>query len=59
MTYSDKTGYLVGELDFTTYFIPGQPTPYEFPQHVVDGLGDSTRIDNLFGARTTPVNNNN
>lgn len=55
IAYNEKTGYLTGEFAFSTYFIPGQSTPYEFPQHVIDGLGNSDRVDDLFGARTTPI----
>lgn len=51
MSYNDKTGYISGELSFTTYFIPGQTEPYVFPQEVIDNLGKTNRIDNLFGAR--------
>jgi hypothetical protein len=56
-SYNEKTGYLTGELSFKTYFVPGQPTPYEFPPYVIDGLGDTTRIDDLFGARRDPIYN--
>lgn len=55
MLYNDQTGYISGQFSFTTYFIPGQSTPYEFPQEVIDGLGNSDRIDDLFGARKDPV----
>lgn len=60
MTYDEKTGYISGELSFTTYFVPGQTTPYEFPPEVIEGLGNSNRIDDLFGARTDrPVSDSN
>ena len=49
--YNEDSGYLNGNIDFKTYFIPGQTTPYEFPQSVVVGLGNSNRVDDLFGAR--------
>ena len=55
MAYNEKTGYISGEFSFKTYFIPGQAEPYEFPQSVVDDLGDTNRVDNLFDARTTPT----
>jgi hypothetical protein len=55
MGYNEESGYITGEFSFTTYFIPGQSTPYEFPESVVDGLGESDRIDNLFGARLEPT----
>ena len=58
MSYNNKTGYLSGDFSFLTYFIPGQSTPYEFPQSVIDGLGNSDRVDNLFGARQTPTDEN-
>jgi hypothetical protein len=51
MAYNEKTGYLSGDISFSTFFIPGQTTPYEFPQEVVDGLGSGRRFDDLFGAR--------
>lgn len=50
-SYDETVGYLSGTLSFTTYFIPGQTTPYEFPQEVLDKLGNSNRVDNLFGTR--------
>jgi hypothetical protein len=56
MGYNEKSGYISGEFTFTTYFIPGQTTPYEFPKEVIDGLGNSDRIDDLFGARQTIEN---
>jgi hypothetical protein len=49
--YNETTGYLSGDLSFTTYFIPGQETPYEFPDSVIDAFGDSNRVGNLMGAR--------
>lgn len=52
--YSEKSGYLSGEFSFSTYFIPGQATPYEFPEDVINGLGNSDRIDDLFGSRKNP-----
>jgi len=55
MGYNEKTGYISGEFSFKTFFIPGQTTPYEFPQEVVEDLGDSDRVDDLFGARLTPL----
>lgn len=51
VSYNEDSGYLNGEFNFNTYFIPGQPEPYEFPPYVIEGLGGSNRIDNLFGAR--------
>lgn len=51
VAYDEKSGYVSGELAFTTYFVPGQSTPYEFPPEVIEGLGNSNRIDDLFGAR--------
>ena len=56
MNYSTTSGYISGQFGFTTFFIPGQSTPYEFPPEVLKGLGDSDRIDDLFGAMTTPKN---
>jgi hypothetical protein len=58
MSYNEKSGYISGDFSFMTYFIPGQSTPYEFPQSVIDGLGNSDRVDDLFGARKTPANPN-
>ena len=55
MAYNQKTGYLSGQFSFKTFFIPGQSTPYQFPQEVIDNLGDSDRIDDLFGAQNYPV----
>lgn len=54
VSYSENTGYLSGEFSFSTYFIFGQSTPYEFPPDVIEGLGNSDRIDDLFGARKNP-----
>ena len=51
MAYNEKTGYLSGELSFDTYFIPGQAEPYVFPQEVIDNMGSSNRVNDLFGAR--------
>jgi hypothetical protein len=51
VSYNEDSGYLNGEFNFNTYFIPGQPEPYEFPPYVIEGLGGSNRVDNLFGAR--------
>ena len=55
MGYNEQTGYISGEFSFSTYFIPGQTEPYVFPESVVADLGDSNRIDDLFGARQTPI----
>jgi hypothetical protein len=55
MTYNEKSGYINGDIAFATYFIPGQTEPYVFPQEVIDGLGGSDRIDDLFGARQDPT----
>jgi hypothetical protein len=54
MSYSSDSGYISGEFAFSTYFIPGQSTPYEFPEEVIIGLGNSNRVDDLFGAMTVP-----
>lgn len=54
MTYNADSGYITGDIAFTTYFIPGQSTPYEFPPEVIEGFQNSNRIDDLFGAMTTP-----
>ena len=54
MSYSEKSGYISGQFAFSTYFVPGQSTPYEFPASVIEVLGNSNRIDDLFGARKTP-----
>lgn len=51
MAYNEKTGYLSGEMSFDTYFIPGQAKPYEFPMEVINGMGSSNRVNNLFGSR--------
>lgn len=51
MAYNEKTGYLSGDFSFNTYFIPGQATPYEFPEEVLNALGSSTRVNDLFGTR--------
>jgi hypothetical protein len=51
MGYNEENGYISGDFSFYTYFIPGQSTPYEFPQSVIEGLGNSDRVDNLFGSR--------
>lgn len=51
MSYNEKTGYLTGDFAFTTYFINGQQKRYEFPDEVIQGLGNSNRVDNLFGTR--------
>lgn len=56
MAYNEQSGYISGELSFSTYFIPGQTEPYVFPEEVIVGLGDSNRVDDLFGARKDPVN---
>lgn len=57
MGYNEKTGYISGEFNFDTYFVPGQKTPYEFPEYVIAGLGNSNRVDNLFGARQDSTTN--
>lgn len=54
MGYNEETGYLSGDISFSTYFISGQEEPYDFPVTVVDGMGDSNRVDDLFGARVQP-----
>ena len=46
---NEKTGKLSGQFSFSTYFIPGQETPYEFPQDILDSLGSGDRVGNLFG----------
>ena len=56
MAYNERSGYLSGDFSFSTYFIPGQATPYEFPESVIYDLGTSNRVNNLFGARQTPAN---
>lgn len=58
MGYNEESGYISGDFSFMTYFIPGQTEPYEFPESVIQGLGNSNRIDDLFGARKTPVSIN-
>ena len=60
MAYNEKTGYISGDFSFNTYFISGQQErAYEFPEEVIYGLGNSNRIDDLFGARKTPMNSSN
>ena len=49
MAYDDETGYLRGDLNFTTYFMPGQPDPYKFPDEIIYELGETNRVDDLFG----------
>ena len=49
INFDEKTGKLSGQFSFTTYFIPGQETPYEFPQDILDSLGSGDRVGNLFG----------
>ena len=50
--YNEDTGYLGGDLSFTTYFMPGQPDPYAFPTDILAELGDGNRKDDLFGSRS-------
>ena len=51
--YSPATGFLTGQISFSTYFIPGQTEPYEFPQTVINDLGQFRRTDDLFGTFNT------
>jgi hypothetical protein len=51
ISFNEQSGYLNGDIAFKTYFMPGQEKPYEFPDEVVVGFGDSNRVNNLFGSR--------
>lgn len=53
--FDEESGYLNGEFSFATYFIAGQrDRAYEFDQTILELLGVDRRIDDLFGARTDP-----
>ena len=52
-SFSAATGFLTGQISFSTYFIPGQTEPYEFPQTVINDLGQFRRTDDLFGTFKT------
>ena len=58
ISYNEQDGYLAGQFSMVTYFIPGQPTPYEFPDSIVESLDieNSNRIDDLFNANDVPIN---
>ena len=58
VSYNEQDGYLAGQFAMTTYFIPGQPTPYQFPDSIIDSLDidTSNRIDDLFNSNDVPIN---
>lgn len=58
ISYNEQDGYLGGQFSMTTYFIPGQPTPYQFPDSIVDSLdlSNTSRIDDLFNSNDVVIN---
>ncbi|MBQ8624776.1 MAG: hypothetical protein IJ419_01220 [Agathobacter sp.] len=58
VSYNEQDGYLAGQFSMTTYFIPGQPTPYQFPDSIIESLDidTSNRIDDLFNSNDVPIN---
>ena len=58
ISYNEQDGYLSGQFAMTTYFIPGQSTPYQFPDSIIESLDidTSNRIDDLFNSNDVPIN---
>lgn len=53
--FDEETGYIDGEFRYSTYFVSGQKDRvYQFDPAVLELLGTDRRIDDLFGARSGP-----
>ena len=58
VVFDEETGYIMGEFRYSTYFVSGQrDRVYQFSPVVLEMLGTERRIDDLFGARTAPMEN--